>query len=445
MKKIVLILIPMLFCHCLYPQLYKNTQGFAKISAGVGIMTPLTNSDYSAKNFQGFHLRGNMFEMSYFAGETSLNDISVEDSVYASTYYSLGLNIPIPKPKLGNRIAGIKGFLIQPIVGLHYGGSRMMGVKTNHINLSPGFTFQIPYALVDIRLNTAYRWSKGNYTHNNLIEGVCFTPTITFEFDGLDAIWDSKIVKTGKHTSNYKSSTYIGGGYSLVSTSSRTTDFYMSDVGPFFAIKPYYESGQFVGNKKLKAYGLSFAGRYGAMMFDAGFDFGGYKLPEPGGNDFGGDIAENIPEDTEGKVNAFDSYIKLGLDPLSLIQMVFFGTTQAKAKKGHTKNLRFYTGLGVGYMMAGEAKFLNPQKANNSLNAFFNSNPDLERNVTTDPSIIESSMSLTAFFQAELASISVFWQFKGGKAGMRNSFGVAYIIPYNRVIKKYKEIDGYME
>jgi len=444
-KYLVLILIGLLFPQSIYPQLYKKAEGFAKISAGVGMMMPVTRAEYSAKKFQGAHLRINMFEMSYFAGESYLNNSNTEDSVYASINYNIGLNIPIPKPKIGKRIAGIKGILIQPIVGLHFGGGSILGVKTNHINLSPGFTFQIPYALVDVRLNTAYRWSKGDYTHNSLVEGICFTPSITFEFDGLDAIWDSKIVKTGKFTSSYRSSTSIGGGWSIVSTTGRTSDFYMSDVRPFFALKPYYEIGQIVGSQRLKAFGLSFAGRYGAMMFDAGFDFGGYELHEPGGNGFDGEISESVLHDTKGKANALDSYIKLGLDPLSLIQMTFFGTTQAEAKKGLTKNLRLYGGLGVGYMMAGKATFINPQKAASSLDNFFAANPDLERNVDTDPSMIESSMSLTVFFQVELASISVFWQMKGGKVGMRNSFGVAYIIPYNRVIKKYKEIDEHMK
>jgi|GEM_PF-2693359 len=407
---------------------YKNSPGFAKISGGYGFSMPAFHNTTLDGPWSGIHFRNKWFEASYFTGTAEYERDALPDTTADGGILSIGWNNPVPFLRFGTRELGVRGFLIQPIIGVHY--SRYgLGGGASAISLSPGITFQFPYGLVDVRFNAGYTLAteKGHEATQN-IEGVMIIPEISLQLDGLYDLWNPNIIKTGRSRTMTQTSTTI---------ITRESDDFSSDVKPFWAISPRMMTG--IGlSRGTGIGGIGFSGRAGALMADASMDFGSLTVTTP---EFPDEYNISVSEDQlNGQVFSSRLFLGAGISPTYLFKAVFRPGSLSKVEGAKlTPMFRNYLGVRFGYSLIGEVKF-DRTDASDELDAIYQNHPDLDTKY--DAREMEAGTLFSLFYTVELGSISLSWELAVSPSSLlasQQTVGLTYLLPYKRLIQFYTQ------
>ena len=165
----------------------KAQSNYTRTCAGFNYVMPRLGNGYTTDPWKGVHVRNKFIELGYFAGRV---DGPVDTNMLARDMY-LGLNLPIPYLGFGKREYGIKGFLFSPYLAVDL---CRVGVGERKgswgITAAPGVSLQLPYILLDFRLNTIVGFD--NVTSFKK-EKYIIAPTLGLHFDGLWDVMDPKI------------------------------------------------------------------------------------------------------------------------------------------------------------------------------------------------------------------------------------------------------------
>jgi hypothetical protein len=215
---------------------------YTAMAAGINYGFPKLQKNYSTTPWKGVHIRATFLEFGYMAGRvTKPND---ETALGYNAY--LGANIPFTKLEFGKREYGIKGFLVVPFMAGDLGLTGIDGRKSFQLTAAPGISLQLPYTLIDFRLNTSFAF---NNVPGLLKYKVLFAPTIAFQFDGLWDVMDPHLEFDGHYEGVNSSTTYSDHvettSTEIITTTTATTtytpyssDVYRFDVGPYITLGP---------------------------------------------------------------------------------------------------------------------------------------------------------------------------------------------------------------
>lgn len=251
------------FSLAMYPLCAQNN--YARVAGGFNYTIPELKKGYSSDPWKGINIRSKFLELGYVAGRVNT---PTEQKTLAYNFY-MGANIPIRRLGFGRRPYGIKGILVAPFIAADIG---WMGINKSHswqFTAAPGVSIQLPYVLVDFRLNTmlAFKGITGFHSGRYM-----FAPTVTLQFDGLWDVMDPKL----RFDAHYEG-TYVWTDVTEYADYDEYTthyepysyDVYRYNVGPHISIGPriaYWNLKN--GNNKTFMAGIVQSGRAGNFGYD---------------------------------------------------------------------------------------------------------------------------------------------------------------------------------
>jgi hypothetical protein len=216
---------------------------YTRVAAGINFAFPVLQKNYSTEPWKGIHIRSKVMEFGYVAGKvTNPSDIKVHGY---SAY--LGVNLPFQKFSFGKREYGIKGFWFAPFFAADLGRMRIDADKSFQITVAPGASIQLPYVLIDFRLNASF--GLGNNISGLLKNEILLAPTVVFQFDALWDVMDPKLKFDGHYEGVNSSTSYSDKveytETEIITTTTATTtysaysyDSYKYDIGPHISVGP---------------------------------------------------------------------------------------------------------------------------------------------------------------------------------------------------------------
>lgn len=354
---------------------------YTRVAVGYNFGRPTLEHGYNTDLWQGVHVRSKFLEMGYMAAHGT--DPEGEKILGYNVY--LGGNFPLKRFAFGNRSYGIRGFLFQPFIAGSVGVIAVKG-SSFEITCAPGASIQLPYTLIDFRLNAMVPFSGDKPG----LKGFILMPTITFQ---LDALWDvmDPVLKFDAHHEgvNTNVTQHIDGDY-LVTTTTYTPysfDVYKYDVRPHISLGPrvcYWNLPKGQGNTFMT--GLVQSGRAHGL----GYDF----------------IAE------QGKITSLSGY---DLKAARAIARLSFDLNVSHS--GYTQFTRLMVGAGLGY------------------NWFLSSDEHVAA---------KDGQFVNFFVSYELGAVSI--SYERNKAFYaafddQGYFAFTYRLPFERLIDRYKELN----
>jgi len=214
MKKILLAtLLVVAFNFATYGQI-GLAYGYSSTSAGVGLSFPSLKKEVTSGPWTTFILRNGIFEFSYaesqFTYGESGTDAYQEDK---GVIFQAGMVLPLHNLTILQRKSYWKGIHITPLVGLHYTTQTMgrwdgIAAGQSGINLATAILVQFPLGMIDLRLSSSYYFGNDRlktvmdrYRNANYM----FTPSITFQLDGMFEKLGGSIVESGEYTTTWRS------------------------------------------------------------------------------------------------------------------------------------------------------------------------------------------------------------------------------------------------
>ncbi len=250
---------------------------YALVAGGFNMSKPILANGYSSDYWKGVHIRSKFVEFGYMSARV----INPLDSNVLGTNIYIGANIPIFKLGMGKRVYGIKGILLIPFIAADIGRTSIGTAHSLQATIAPGLSLQLPYVLVDFRMNTGV-------TFNNVAGlkkyKLLLMPTIAFQFDALWDVMDPKIKFNGTFSGTTTSTTYSESieyhtDYDIITTTETTSsrdysyDSYKKDVGPHISLGPrvcYWNKGdskKYINGETLM-FGLVQSGRAHGFGYD---------------------------------------------------------------------------------------------------------------------------------------------------------------------------------
>ena len=406
---------------------FEVNPGFSKYAIGPALSQPILGWDEYDEIF-GLKYRSGHLE----AGGLWWKGVSDGDTTAShSNRFHAGYFTPINKFKLGRRYMDVKGFLVQPVLGL--GVCRTQKSFGGYI--SPGIHFQLPFVVASARLNTEYTFGQG----------FNFFPEISLQLDALRTLLDPNLVKTGTNTHKTTTAQPLGGGYYLVKTTVSTNGVYVKDIGPFWGITPRYGffNPAWAGNKDLtvNSYGVALTGRINFLGADIRVDRS-QMIPgvTPNVNALDPTISKHFDNtQVAGRINSTEITFEGTINLVGLVLQVIKPSNYQHMGMKTTPLNRFNFHLGLTRFVPGKASYLNPTQAKMYTDSFFSANPDIERNAINDPLIHEGGWGVSYGISYEMGVVGFGWTNKLSKTYGRTSFvEVYYIVPIVKVLKAYR-------
>lgn len=357
---------------------------YTRVAAGYNVSKPYFKNVIGKNNlWQGFNVRTNIYEYGFSRGKMGIP----EDTIFHGYNWYMGANVPIKQLKFGNREYGIRGFLAQPFIAGYFGG---LGLQNKHVfqfTVSPGMSIQLPYFLVDFKLNTVIPLNADKF-HG--LKHIIFMPSVSFQ---LDALWDvmDPILTFDRHEEGVHKSTWsssrVEGDYLVTTTTTTYTpysfDVYLYNVGPHVSLGPRASYNYSKTANSALMYGLVQSGRAHGFGYDLIVESGalGYE---------------------KGEIKCTRGIVRLQYDCKGL------------TASGVTQFTRLMFGLGVG-------------------RAMFSKKGDYRAD---DNQFINISLSY------ELGAVGISWEhniFFYDTFPRNSSLSLTYRLPYERLAKRYKE------
>lgn len=238
---------------------------YTRVAAGFNYVKPRMGKGYSTEPWKGVNIRSKVLELGYYAGHVS--DPSANSLLAHNAY--VGLNIPIRRLGFGKREYGIKGILVAPFIAGDVGRVRIGDQKTWQLTVAPGVSLQLPYVLVDFRLNTIVGFSNvpGLTKQKYMI-----APTVTLQFDALWDVMDPELRFDANYSGIYRwTEGWDYGDYVEYTTFYKpySYDVYRYNVGAHISLGPrvsYWNLKN--GNNKTLMIGLVQSGRANNFGYD---------------------------------------------------------------------------------------------------------------------------------------------------------------------------------
>lgn len=403
---------------------YEVNPGFSQYAIGPAYTLPTSGWEKAynpfALRYRRKHLEiGAAFWKGQLKNETDTNRFQ---------RYSAGYFTPVGLFRVGKRHLDVKGFLLQPVLGIGYTNTN----RKHGAYVSPGIHLQLPFVVLAARSTVEY----------TLGGGINVFPEISLQLDALRSLLDPSLVKTGEYNHQFTSATPLGGGWYQVTTTSSSNAFQIKDIGPLWGITPRVGKAFSAWvDQPYTTYGLGITGRI---------------------NYLGADIHMGIGKVTTGVVpnaNALDATVKNKFDNTKVAgtvntrEITFEGNVNivglflSVLKKNAIRDMgmtttplnRFSFHLGVTHFSPGKANFLNSDSASAYTDNFFSQHPEVERNSINDPLQQESEWGVTYGLSLELGAVGLRVNNKLTKTiGKSSTVEVYYILPISKIIRAYR-------
>jgi hypothetical protein len=378
---------------------------------------------------------------------------------FAFNDFSIGLNFNIPKWNIGRRLWDISGVMLVPQIGVCYNVLSAENESIKGLKVLPSLSLQLPYGAIDFRLNMDLR--GGNH---DFAKGLSFYPEIGIRIDGLYNIFDPEWTSNGHYegTRTWKTveirTTYERDEITreLYEVTIRTEthhvenynfDAYARNIGPFVAIGPRltFSNHDFAGNTRM--YGLGISGRMPMYGIDFFADYGkmgfasSFEKPEV--------IGEPKPKDN--KINKEDYLFagtyesgriggRIGFDLVESLMRLFYSAPSGSASA--TKFTRIQGGIGGGYALVNKPQY-DRSYAPQYLDSLTTSDYTRLTTSVNDARFGENTTFFTYFISLEVGAVAVSWEnyrYKYAPLANVRTMTVSYMLPYNRLIKRYKNL-----
>jgi hypothetical protein len=328
---------------------------------------------------------------------------------------------------MGNRNnKGTSGWLLQPTLGGFIRTFKTPGnSKSLSFGVSPELQLQLPYSIIALKLDVGYNMA-GPGSDLYKTTGLIFFPQLSFQFDALKDFHNTKSIVTGQDVHSYYSGS--DGFYDYYKTV--IADHATRVMDPFWSIGFRAEIGKLKNPLPTYNLGLGVSGRWSTLMFDSYISYGKFFIKS-----FYDVEKAKRPTDLtpfNGTFNNVAINLNIGVDVLLGIKRLF-NPIAYKKLGNRTPYFSVYMGMGLSYMIPGEAQFSDPATAHATIDSWFAANPDIDRNAKTDPSITKHGMGMNFFIQFEAASIGfiISGSFQKNSGGI-NSIGINYLFPLKK-------------
>lgn len=382
-----------------------------------------------------------------------------QPDTFAFNDFSLGFNFNIPKWNVGRRLWDISGVMLAPQIGICYNVLNIGDENVKGLKVLPSLSLQLPYGSVDLRVNMDVK--GGDHA---LAKGFSVYPEVGIRIDGLYNIFDPEWVTNGHYegTRSWKTvdvqTTYERDELSreLYEVTIRTEtqhvehynfDAYARNIGPFVAIGPRFTFNNldYAGNTRM--FGLGISGRMPMYGLDFFADYGklgyasSYELPEVIGS----------PKPDGNKINKKDYLFagtydamriggRVGFDVIEGLMRFFYRSPDGGASA--TKFTRLIGGLGGGYATVESPDYYRSY-APYYLDSLSNADYTRLTSATNDARFGENTTFFTYFISFEVGAVSVSWEnyrYKYAPLANVRTMTVSYMLPYNRLIKRYRNL-----
>ncbi len=416
------------------------------------------NTENQLGHWDNYSYQNQWIDLGYNTGKALALNGNRKDTL-AAQEFKLGLNIPIKKLMIGNRYQDLRGILLVPNIGFAYTSMTLGSDKVRGFKLAPMASLQFPFFGIDFKLNTDLRFPKAN----TMIKGFAIYPEIGIRVDGLYNLMNPQSVYTGHYrgtntntSTRYEEKTYKDGSdwvtetYKITTTTVENYDFdnYAMDVGPFVAIGPRYTFKNVPYSGPTSLVGLGYYLRAGLFGTDLLVDHGhiGFassaKTPQT--------IYSPDPKNNNGIykkdyrfTGTYSTTRLTGRVGIELMDLLFrMRYKQSKEGVTPTKFTRIMVGIGGGYATISQPHYNNSSSLAR-VDSIFNHDFTLLSTSRNHAKFASNTPFFTAFISIEVGAAQVsfeMYRYKNAYLANVGTVSLGYLLPYNRILKKYKSI-----
>lgn len=417
-------------------------------------------SDNRLDSWNAVTYQNQWLEIGYGFGNALQQNYQTKDTIKGSEL-KIGLNIPFKKITFGKRLYDISGILIVPSINVHYSKVTLGNHYTSGgIKFGPQISLQLPYIGFDFKYNFDLKRKNINIP----IKGFSMYPEFSIKVDGLYNLLDPVSVFTGHYkgerqwqTTDTRTNTYREGDFIVTETTKITTthhekydfDQYTKSVGPFVAIGPHYtfSNHEYSGNTSM--IGLGYYLRAGYLSSDLLLDFG--KIGFASKAKHAQTLTDPNPKRDDNTIDKKDFTLRgtydskritarIGLELVELLTRAYY----KKVSEGSiaTKFTRIQGGFGFGYATIENPRYDNP-KGRTLADSIFNNDYTLLSTSRNHAAFGQNTPFTTWFISIEVGAVRLSFEnyrYKNAFLANTSSVSIGYLLPYNRLIKKYKAI-----
>lgn len=252
--------------------LLRAQNNYARVAAGFNYGWPQLKKGYASEPWKGVHIRSKFLEFGYMSGHGTT---PAETSTFGFDAYA-GVNIPFLKAARGKRAYGLKGFYVVPFIAANIGLMAYDGKAAFQGTVAPGLSLQLPYTVVDFRLNTVI---SAKEMHGLIGQRLLLLPTFAFQLDALWDVMDPQLHFDGHYegvyTNTYENVSYEETDYAIYKTTTTTTtyqpysyDVYKYNVGPHISAGPRVSYWNLKKGPSTLMFGLVQSGRAHGFGYD---------------------------------------------------------------------------------------------------------------------------------------------------------------------------------
>ena len=444
--------------------------GYAPVVAGWQIMKPLrlpVDTYAAGAYWQGVHYRTKQLELDWVSARVYRSDPTRDPNarIERQQFFGLGFHQPIHALGLGRRHGGIKGMLLQPFVAVQ-GGYWSLGEKYKagwQLGAAPGLSLQLPYVVVDARLQAAYCFGateKGGYAQQ--FRGLKLVPTLALQFDGLwevfgarresqstfhdartESVGTSSVTRRESETYRYfdgssttRTTTYTTTTYRDVYHPSYTSTAYFTVTDPWWGVGPRVQwspARDYRGTTVTG--GLQVSARISALAFDVFAEYG--KIGLASSLDSLPTLARPKPKPGVDRTDDQFSGTRAGTSRV-------MGRTAINIagilRPDYTKYFRLNLGVGAGYALPGKRVAYNHPDQEVWLDTkLADGNPQqFVRNHHSDARLASAGLAVQAFTQLEVGPVSLSLErnrYYHDPLADNYTVAVAWLLPVQRLKK----------
>lgn len=411
---------------------------------------------FQSYKWNNYNLQFRWLEFGYGSGRVNTieNGLTRTVDVHDS---KLGVNLTIKKLIRGNRTLDVKGFLFVPSISANFTQMKVWkfnDTRVRGLKIAPMFSFQFPFVGIDAKCNFDFRQNKSPN-----IKPFSIYPEISIKFDGLFHVLDPEDIYVGRWINKYYFGTATQIGSNLYRIDYHVVkyefDRYAKSIGVISAFGPRYTYKNFSYAGSTKMFGLAYFLRTGALGIDAYADIGKLGFASEALNENKVGYSEtmnkrNISLETDkfdkknssskGYFNAKRLGVNFSFDLYNMINPL--GNAGGHDANLPTSMLRTYLGIGGGYVFLSSPHF-NSTEGEAAANKTFNDRFDLAPVSENHAKFSKNTRFISIHAGIELGVIQIKVEhcyYKQAYLASLSSITLGYMLPYNRIKQKLKEV-----
>ncbi|MGB0429816.1 MAG: hypothetical protein ACPGLV_05030 [Bacteroidia bacterium] len=404
---------------------YEINPGFSKYSIGPSWSVPTRGWQSVEQNFGvKLHSKHKELGVQFYKGN---NNFDEKDTSIWTNRLHIGYFTPL-NFSFGKRYLDVKGYLLQPAIGLGYTYS----AQSHGLYMAPSFHIQVPFGLIEAQAHMEYTLKHGFIAY----------PEISVRLDALRTLLDPKLVKTGEFQTSLTTASPVGGGWYLVETKYTNNQVHIQDIGPFWGVTPRFGwAGNSWSHKPYRTVGIGLTGRLNFLGADIHVDKG--KLVTgvvPNVQALNGTVKTKFDsEKVLGLVNTTEISLEGVVNIPGLVMGLIRPNALISMGMKTTPLNRFNFHLGYAYIVPGRVNYVNEAEATAYTNQFFADHPNIERNEINDPMQHKAMWGVTYGVSYEMGAVGIRVNNKLSKtSGRGTTIDFYYILPVMKIKKAYK-------